>query len=146
MRTKHSENLLLDNGRRVTVTIYDSVDFNWESMLYPDNQTTFAVIESGDEKVVLTTAGSVRIFDDIDKILYNNDNVPEQVLEEIRNGTLDTSSRYTVWENNWFTLDFATLIDDEWHFVDDVVYENESTTIENLVNDMITTYTWFHSA
>lgn len=128
---------ILVKGNLLRVSLYssvlDDIDWNWDSLLFPGNETIIAAINSlcgnGNNALILTTSGETKIKDlQEDRYLEFNEIVNLASNGDLYNELIDGGGidiyRYEIEANNWFCMEFheGDCIVDDYTF--DVTPQN----------------------
>lgn len=123
------------NGKEYEVRIYkkslEEVNWSWESLMFPENNKTFAIVtdKTTKEWSHLTTNGFVRVIDTYEE--------RDLSVDEIRSLAMNSKiydERYDVDCNNWFAVEYLTKDDGK---IDDDVFESIPKTYAELTDLLI---------
>lgn len=134
------------NGLKFTISLpllLKAINSGWESSKFISNDVIVSLKGPAGE-VVLEVAGEVKITDTRLNKAYSNEETfnNEDIQKAINKGDIYNSDRYIVNNNNWFRFLF---FDKNQNSVDDLMFESEPNTIEEIILAMESAYQYFKS-
>lgn len=135
---------MLYNNKELEIFIDESLmnlmNWSWESLLFPENENSFAYVldKSSKNIMVLTTHGEVRILDTIEGIDISNSNMGKynHLMDTVKKGEIYCSSRYHLFKNNWFSLDYGrkyNSLNKTYNFEDNEIFQVTPKNSDDLI-------------
>lgn len=121
----------------------DKMNWSWESLVFPDNDETFAYVEDKNNAnmTYLVTNGKVKVTDMATEEDLSNDEISRLAKES----KIDDCYRYYIGNNNWFSIEYCNRCGEplEEYVLEEDVFEATPKTLSELADILLDTHLYF---
>lgn len=124
----------------IDVKSLNKMNWSWESLMFPNNDTTFAILKDETEgnTTYLVTSGFVKVTDILENRVLDDSEIEKLAMEF----KVNDESLYSIDNNNWFSLEHYNK---NKEMLEDVVFNSDSKRSLDLATEIVKSHIQYFS-